>query len=161
MSSWPQSINFVKTGWLSIMSSLLNIGCKLVQLLHSQVQNILNSSRNWSAVTSLMTSSWRHSIYYVNTDWVSTISSLVKIRWEMVELLCLQAQRAILPEMTSLMTSSLRNSIGGSSLPPKEQSCEVSSRSDKIYSSYRVYKRMSTDRRRRHHDDNTPRFAEG
>ena len=29
----------------------------------------------------------------------------------------------------------------GDILPPKEQSCEVSSRSDKIYSSYRVYKR--------------------
>ena len=37
----------------------------------------------------------------------------------------------------------------------------LNSRSDKIYLSYAAHKEMSTDDRRRHYDDNTPRFAEG
>ena len=115
-SSQRHSIYFVNTGWLSIISSLVNIGCKLVKLLYSQARNVLNSSRNRSAVTSLMTSSWRNSIYFVNTDWLSFISSLVNIRCKLIKILCLQAQIYYFSRnrrtMTSLMTSSWRRSIG-------------------------------------------------
>ena len=50
------SIKFVDNGRLSAISSSVNIGCKLIKLWYSQARNILNSNRNWSTVTSLMTS---------------------------------------------------------------------------------------------------------
>ena len=58
---WRHSIKFVNTSWLKTISSFVKIGCKLIKLLYSQFRNILKSSRNWSAVTSLMTSPWRNS----------------------------------------------------------------------------------------------------
>ena len=102
---WHHSKKFVNTCWLSTISSLVTIWCKLIKLLQSQVRNTLNSCRNRSAVTSLMASSWRHSIESVSTHITSTLPSLVKIGWKTVELSCSQAQGLIVPEMTSLMTS--------------------------------------------------------
>ena len=45
-------------------------------------------------MTSLMTSSWRHSIGFVSTHITSIIPSLVEIGWKMVKLSCSQAQGA-------------------------------------------------------------------
>ena len=97
-------VQFISTSWLSTISNLVNIRCKLIKILCLQAQ-IYYFSRNRRTMTSLMTSSWRRSIGFVTTCIPSTMRSLVKIGWKMVELSCSQARGYILPEMTSLMTS--------------------------------------------------------
>ena len=114
-SSWRHFIKFVNTSWLKIKSSFVKIGCKLIKLLYSQVWNILNPSRNWSAVTSL--SSWRHSIKFVNTTWLSIISGLVNIWCKLTKLLYSRVWNILNPNgncsaVTSPMTSSLRHITG-------------------------------------------------
>ena len=113
-SSWCRSNKFVNTSWLPIISSLVNIRCKLLKLLYLQVRNILNSIWNWSAVTSMMTSSWHHSIELIKTTWVSIISSLVNIRCKLIKLLYSQVRNILNPSrnwsaVPSLMMSSWRH----------------------------------------------------
>ena len=79
----------------------MNIGCKPIELKRHKLE-ICYFSRKWWTMTSLMTSSWRHSIGFVSTHITSTLPSLVKIGWKTVKLSCSQAQGPILPEMTSL-----------------------------------------------------------
>ena len=119
-SKWEHSKQFVSTSWLSIILSLVNIRCKLIKLWYSQARNMQNYSRKRSSMTSLMTSSWRHSIKFVNTSWLSIISSLVIIGYKLIKLLYSQVRNILNPSRNWSSVWRHHNKIcWGSSLPTR------------------------------------------